>query len=478
MSDHERAASSAQPSAATASRSPVGTVGGGGGSCSVAPSRRADIPPHCRGATLPQRRTKIPIDQQPQDAKPAIQCPWVGCKAMPRNVAELKVHQRQQGHYVCGKCEREFRNESILRNHMDTIHALEQSLTCPGCGAEFTRVGGLMQHVEDHQCNRITPEMLQMRRQKAMEFDQALRKLNMANETVVMAGELGKLTLDDGHRPHTQPGSCLPNSPFVLEPLREYRSGDSREPDLLTGDKVAKHAAIKSQGRVRAHYQPLQASKVESGLELQDRLPPRPLGRQVVKYVETSNSPKTATNSREHVKDPELSGFDVAVFYDPILEKYKCPFKLCTAKFMKPFGLQAHLNSPTHKPTIIIECPICHRTFRSMAAAMQHCERATRTCSIRDSDAFRGFVHDVTGGLLDGSNAVGDCFPDGTPRFFISNIFLEDLPFEAFVGNPHSNASMALGQDRMTEGADDVVEDGEEARLIEDHGDTRQSYGE
>jgi hypothetical protein len=46
------------------------------------------------------------------------------------------------------------------------MHAHEQDLNCPGCGTHFTRMGGLMSHIELTECRGFGRERLEQARKE------------------------------------------------------------------------------------------------------------------------------------------------------------------------------------------------------------------------------------------------------------------------------------------------------------------------
>jgi hypothetical protein len=50
------------------------------------------------------------------------------------------------------------------------MHSAEQDLDCPGCGKHFTRVGGLMCHIELNECKGLDKEQLEKARKQKQEW--------------------------------------------------------------------------------------------------------------------------------------------------------------------------------------------------------------------------------------------------------------------------------------------------------------------
>lgn len=62
--------------------------------------------------------------------------------------------------------------------------------------------------------------------------------------------------------------------------------------------------------------------------------------------------------------------------------------------------MKYHLDSMVHKPVANIRCPRCQSVFRSLSAAISHCETYSKRCKIRSGEELSRFVHQMTGGLL------------------------------------------------------------------------------
>ena len=111
-----------------------------------------------------------------------------------------KKNMRKNGapdHVHCSFCGADFVTEDAEWTHIQQVrffvtadaplitltqttqfHPEEQSLECPGCGhGPFTRLGGLIAHIEDGQCARISTSMLDDMREKKLEFPRMLQAL-------------------------------------------------------------------------------------------------------------------------------------------------------------------------------------------------------------------------------------------------------------------------------------------------------------
>ncbi|KAI0122910.1 hypothetical protein BJ170DRAFT_599574 [Xylariales sp. AK1849] len=384
-------------------------------------------------------------------------CPRPTCREVFRTELELEKHQRIETHYRCVPCEQDYATEDALADHREKVHRPDQNLTCPGCGAEFNRGGGLMQHIDHCLCPKITPRFLHAQRQIFVEFSQGLRRLNPANEDFVLVGNMEQ-PFKDGQRPFTQPDSKIPRYmdssvyPGLGDDLDKYRSGYSKQPDLLTGEPLKK-PVIPPVRQVE--------NKWDSGKPLfphAEAATTRPTRRELNIYTEPAPAARDF-KSTERITDPDTTGYNPAVFYNSILDQFRCPHERCKSKFAKAGSLTAHLRSPAHNANVKFRCPTCLREFASMASALQHAETASRTCNIRETNQFRQFVGNVTGGILDGLNDEGERLADNTPRLIIPQIFLENLPWPAHLPKSPGVDTSKMGRGRMAEWEDEAEEE-------------------
>ncbi|ORY71094.1 uncharacterized protein BCR38DRAFT_492023 [Pseudomassariella vexata] len=367
--------------------------------------------------------------EAPTEEGVEFQCPR--CDENFRHIRLLKHHQQMNLHYKCDICNQDFADEDSIQLHKFQDHPKEQRLRCPGCGEAFNKAGGLMQHVENHICSVITPEMLHERRDMKYELPKALQTLKVDNDgeyaesTTRSAvnkttGKAEKPTVDrpNNYRMHVRESNYLkPN-----ESLQAYRMGNSKVSDLLTGEellKPTKPPMTGTQGNVWGQTKDLFPNAPAKVI---------PTPEQLRRATASAPSAKTVT-SGGRIIDPDASGFTAHVFFESILGKFKCPHGGCGAKFPKAQALVGHLKSPAHRPKALISCPICLKQFNTMSAAVQHAETSSVRCSIQESNEFRSFVHQVTGGLMDGDNSQKTLEKNGgVARFSVPTDFIEDLP--------------------------------------------------
>jgi len=88
-----------------------------------------------------------------------------------------KVHSRR--HITCEVCSQDFEGHEACKQHHDLVsapapdstrvnasqmHSHEQDMSCPGCNKHFTRLGGLMSHIELAECKYFQREIVEKNR--------------------------------------------------------------------------------------------------------------------------------------------------------------------------------------------------------------------------------------------------------------------------------------------------------------------------
>lgn len=94
---------------------------------------------------------------------------------------------------------------------------------------------------------------------------------------------------------------------------------------------------------------------------------------------------------------------------------------------MRPAGLNFHLKSPAHKAGMRISCPYCSRRFVTMTDAIAHAETTSQKCQIRESDLFREFIANISGGLIDVFMTKPDGIAFHVPRYVVPTNTLAKL---------------------------------------------------
>ncbi|KAK7966347.1 uncharacterized protein PG986_000624, partial [Apiospora aurea] len=347
-------------------------------------------------------------------------CPRPECDDIFASATELRQHQYKNSHWRCTKCEINFYDGTSLLKHDAERHVPEQELVCPGCNSGFRRPSGLMKHIETNQCRVIKPAMINEARKRRIDFVKGLGSMNPANEDYLFH-EMSEQQVNADIRPWFQPDRVFRN--FVEW---EEDCDSPLAPDLLTGDNLA---ALN-----QAFEEKDDGHDAGPWASNEDPVYPdlRPTPKQLFRDLEQEHSdmPVDMTKRFDHrVNDPNKQGYNPAVFYEPVFEKYKCPHLRCGKKFERAAGLTTHLKSPAHQKDIRISCPYCSRLSASMADAILHAESASRKCRIRDSDLFREFIANVSGGLIDVFMARPDGIAFNVPHYVIPpNILAEFVP--------------------------------------------------
>ncbi|KAK8040811.1 hypothetical protein PG994_013818 [Apiospora phragmitis] len=355
------------------------------------------------------------VPTQPQAA--TYPCPRPGCVDVFTSAADLHQHQYKKSHWRCTKCEINFYDGTTLLKHDAERHVPEVELVCPGCDSIFRRPRSLMKHIEAGQCVIIKPPMINEARKRRVDFVKGLGSMNPANDDNLFR-QMDEKDVNADIRPWFQPDRV--GGPDM------YLAGVNKAPDLLTGDNLAALGRAFEGSEIQTDAGPW-ASK-----ENQVFPNTRPTPKQVFRDLEHEHHdmPVDITKRIDHrVLDPDKHGYNPAVFYEPLFEKYKCPHLRCGKKFERPGGLTFHLKSPIHKARMRISCPYCSRLFATMTDAIGHAESVTQKCQIRGSDLFREFIANVSGGLIDVFMAKPDNIAFHVPHYVVPpNILAEFVP--------------------------------------------------
>ncbi|RYP05195.1 hypothetical protein DL764_003975 [Monosporascus ibericus] len=400
-----------------------------------------------------------------------LQCPV--CDRIFKNAGVKKAHQRVEGHFQCAVCKAKFHDDAAVVHHVFEQHKTVHEIKCPGCLKTFIRAGAWLQHVESYECTGIFPEDLEARKKKTEDFKQALARLESSGPDWLEGVDVSTVTdtwRDDpilvtleGHdnlKPHfgtTVDQNYTKPVDFPRLATHEFRAGDSKQPDLLTGDapglqpmqpanawaqkkdlfRDAKpNKALSAVQTVLGNRPPQSSAFAGPAAYRQGPVPKqdRTARIQVVKsYNAVPPTPDllgkaapTTASFGERILDPDYPNFSATVFHDPILDQFKCPHR-CNKKYRTARDLVAHLRSPAHKGVQAV-CPSCRRKFMSNGALLQHMESAFTGCWARDSDQFRRKLSELSGGLLDikpGTAEEDRANPEGMTRD-MANIFLDE----------------------------------------------------
>lgn len=208
--------------------------------------------------------------------------------------------------------------------NLQQYHAAEQNLNCAGCGLAFVRVGSYISHIEQKQCPVIHKYLFEARR---AEKEKAVREKKVENDILPYVpthtstfGD-GSLAFEDNGPTQTSwdmwgdnnASAQLDEKDFPALPLQDVKDGDTKVPDLLTGqpDKL-------NQENLAWHSQK----------ELFPYLPNKPIDSQKKPLAAVAMNPSTQKD-QSHPWDPDSPEFDIRQYYNSITEKYRCPWPGC-----------------------------------------------------------------------------------------------------------------------------------------------------
>ncbi|KAI1092328.1 hypothetical protein F5B19DRAFT_492570 [Rostrohypoxylon terebratum] len=329
----------------------------------------------------------------PSYTPPMLRCPK--CNSTFHNNNLLRTHQHHAGHLPCGSCEASFHTIQALLIHRRDDHKAIQDLTCPGCSRSFTATGQWVHHIESGQCGRIFPSDLFQGVAKVMDIiTKNLAKTRLQSEDYVDFSGPSHIRDVWGDEWADSQSFDVRKNPgkFPRVGKHEYYHGDSKEPNLLTGDGA--NDLAQKPGNAWAQKKNLFP---ENDKKLVATPAPQPY---VLKKPEEPASSGRPTGER--ILDPHHKDFNVAVFWNPILETYTCPHRTCKSKFNRSNGLISHLKSSVHSG-IRFNCPGCRVAYTSIFAWVQHVETVSLSkCRLRNSREIYGYaLKEITHGALD-----------------------------------------------------------------------------
>ncbi|KAI5461617.1 hypothetical protein BGZ63DRAFT_357049 [Mariannaea sp. PMI_226] len=275
-------------------------------------------------------------------------------------------------HVHCKFCSEDFKTERAEILHIQEKHPQEQNLECPACRAgPFVRLGGLMDHIENH-CIRLDSATLAEMRDQKLEFSKRLEALTQ--HTV-------KKNYSDYMPPASgngQRGRLVDRSPSQTPSTNgEPPRGRSRETKIITGTSPQ--------------------------WQLDSKKP-----------QESESTVARAVYETLDANHPDHPGFSTARYFSGIIDEFVCPKAGCGKTFKKARGLVAHLRSATGHFGNIFRCPYCQRTFGSLTAVTMHAESSTVRCQIRETDDYNAYLDQLTAGIV---NVAHGRHEDGTPKY-------------------------------------------------------------
>ncbi|KAL2760447.1 hypothetical protein ACRALDRAFT_2024427 [Sodiomyces alcalophilus JCM 7366] len=316
-----------------------------------------------------------PEISDPEDKHYCYQCQMVFPSAFA--IAEhRRIRFAEDGSHIhCSICGVTFVTKEALDEHTRQTHAKAQDLNCPGCNAHFIRAAGLMAHLERGECPVISKSQLNARRMKKLEF----------------ANELEK-----------RASPSFPNFTRLV--------GQGAASDMV--DTTTWEAAHAGPARI-----PPDESRANRVFFKEEDFPP--LGTESRQLPSTKTKQLTmAENKRGITHDSSLVHFNAERCREDLTGLYRCPVRMCGQTFKTAQGLTGHLRQPNVHTTAgrRLQCPMCYKWFKDVAAMTAHAESQSKRCSIRFSEHYRPFIDQLTAGVVD---AVG-LHEDNTVKYEVS----------------------------------------------------------
>ncbi|EEU44485.1 uncharacterized protein NECHADRAFT_85078 [Fusarium vanettenii 77-13-4] len=305
-------------------------------------------------------------------------------------------------HIHCKFCGMDFKTEVAHMTHIHQSHPQAQDLQCPGCNqGPFAKLGGLLHHIQN-ECSTLDVSFLEHLREEKMEFATQLQA--MTNEPV---------KANYGHYMPAASGGSY-DYEEVESKIEAFKLEKKEFPDLCKPESTVDHTDNKEN---------IAPWEWDSGKKLFPDAPPAE--KPTKEQLEAAAAPGPQDwDEWLNVNDPTHPKFNVARYYQPIIDKYVCPVIGCGKTFKNSRGIIGHLKSPTHSGTKY-RCPYCLRTFNSLAAITSHAEDSSVRCRVRETDTYGALIDQLTGGLADVSVRRHD---DGTVKYEVSKNFRRKEP--------------------------------------------------
>ncbi|KAI3321973.1 hypothetical protein HD806DRAFT_545634 [Xylariaceae sp. AK1471] len=359
-----------------------------------------------------------------EESPQSLVCPV--CNVQHATIDELLKHQSCNRHFACDECEQCYWTQEGLQLHKRNDHPAHQDLQCPGCQCHFTRVSLFWKHIENSQCRVIFPGDIARQRERKLEFAKQLELRGRGLDDILLQGKSHIKNEDtwashiEGEAPAAEPMAILNRHPSALLP--------NTRPISITPDahpvsyRNEDFPAIPSEQEMNAweEQKVLFPDTSDSTPVTYNAVPPptshsttlaatprKPIQQPASNNrIQTLPTPANPAESGEHtttssgrIVDPNHPDFNAAVFYNSLLNKFVCPYKICRKKFNSAHTLVGHLRSPAHTGGRL-GCICCKKIFTTPVALIEHMETTT-TCAVRDTDNFRRALGDLTGGLID-----------------------------------------------------------------------------
>ncbi|KAJ4233160.1 hypothetical protein NW759_001941 [Fusarium solani] len=305
-------------------------------------------------------------------------------------------------HIHCKFCGMDFKTEVAHMTHIHQSHPQAQDLQCPGCHqGPFAKLGGLLHHIQN-ECSTLDVSFLENLREEKMEFATQLQAIT--NEPV---------KANYGHYMPAASGGGY-DYEDVESKIEAFKLKKKEFPDLCKPEPTVDHTDNKEN---------IAPWEWDSGKILFPDAPPAQKPTKEQLKAAAAPGPQD-WDEWLNINDPTHPKFNVARYYQSIIDKYACPVIGCGKTFKNSRAIIGHLKSPTHSGTKY-RCPYCLRTFNSLAAITSHAEDSSVRCRMRETDTYGALIDQLTGGLADVSFRRHD---DGTVKYEVSKNFRRKEP--------------------------------------------------
>ena len=184
----------------------------------------------------------LPRGQQVLEEEPTV---CARCELTFKSFSDYHLHKmRSRRHITCDVCSQDFESHEAAKQHHDLVkppsiltllpadafqmHSHVQDMDCPGCGKHFTRLGGLMSHIELTECAFFKKDVFEKNRKMKQEWYSNQQNVRNFLDYGRTAGDFGNNS---------------PN-PFLIAPGKLVRGPDGimlvTAEDQAAKDKVAR----------------------------------------------------------------------------------------------------------------------------------------------------------------------------------------------------------------------------------------------
>ncbi|KAF2126792.1 hypothetical protein P153DRAFT_321511, partial [Dothidotthia symphoricarpi CBS 119687] len=365
--------------------------------------------------------------------------------------AHHKITRPDMHNKACRVCGDEFKSESGLKRHIELNHKVDQKLTCIGCRQSFYRACLFIEHLEFGHCDviraadfqghivhkHLITELLKTGtaydrfKQKTAQYDAAQDDeedggINLDDDPLMADEEIGEVRYE-ALKPETPPET--PTTPQYMGPypplpsqvgktsgtysdITATMSGMSlnggSESTTVVGSPVASpfhggsnhgSSTAASTSRQLKVWGSREGKSSSSTLFPNAKPNPAPSVSEfsIAAHDDQMEKSHGINIMRTRFWDPMSDDWNPERFWDPVVNKYYCPF-VCEQTFPSPADMNKHIMND-HRITRM-KCPMCLKYFRSATALMSHCESRGARCQINKADDYNMFLDRLSGGFL------------------------------------------------------------------------------